>query len=168
MNEQQRSTANKALPQLQCLSSFFQNGLNRVRMVIGSEAFSFVVNGHRFESTISESIFLSPAVEELFLNDFGAREFAISNSSVDSNDLPILLNFIYLSISISAPSSNTLLSQKSLLTICRYLKNQQLELLALSSSDIFVKLHNLILSLLLALISNAVHLNSIHIQQQLF
>jgi hypothetical protein len=33
------------------------------------------VNGHQFESTFCEAIFLSPAIEELMLNDFGPRKF---------------------------------------------------------------------------------------------
>jgi hypothetical protein len=135
MAEQQKSSANKALTQLQCLSSFFQNGLNRIPKVMESESFHFVVNGCRFESTIYESIFLSPAVEELLLNDFSCREFFISNSAIDSNDFSILLNFIRLFTSISASPSKTFSSQKSIITICRFLKNKELELMVLSSSE---------------------------------
>jgi hypothetical protein len=40
----------QTLPQLQCLFSFSQNGLNRIVKAIGSEAFSFVVNGCHFET----------------------------------------------------------------------------------------------------------------------
>jgi hypothetical protein len=60
---------------------------------MGSETFNLVVNPHQCESTIYESIFLSPAGEELMLNDFGSREFPNANSSIDSNDFSILLNF---------------------------------------------------------------------------
>jgi hypothetical protein len=66
---EQVSEADKTLSQMRFLSTFFQNGLNRILKMIGSESFSFVVNGHRFESTIVESIFLSPEVEEMLLSD---------------------------------------------------------------------------------------------------
>jgi hypothetical protein len=128
MTEQQSNTSDKTLQRLQCLSSFVQNGLNRIITRKRSETFSFIVNGREFESTISEAIFLSPAVEELLLNDFGSREFSLANSS-------ILLDFIRLSTSISASSSKVFSSQKSLLTICRSLKNKELELTALTSSE---------------------------------
>jgi hypothetical protein len=44
-----------------------------------SEVFTFIVNGNRVESTIAESVFLSPAVETLLLNDSETREFYVSN-----------------------------------------------------------------------------------------
>jgi hypothetical protein len=135
MTEQQSNKAEKILPRLQRLSSFFQNELSRMRKVIGSEAFSFIVNGRQFERSIYESVFLSLAVEKLLLNDFGSREFFISDSSIDSNDFSILLNFIRLFTSISASSSKAFSTQKSLLTICRSLKNKELELMVLTSSE---------------------------------
>jgi hypothetical protein len=136
MNEQQRKKDDNALPRLQCVSSFFQNGLKRLITVIGSETLNFVVNGHQFESTIYEAIFLSPAVKKLMFNDFGSREFSISNSLIDSNDfLILLLNFIHLSTSIPASPSKAFSNQKSILTISRSLKNRELELIALSSSE---------------------------------
>jgi hypothetical protein len=39
----------------------------------------FVVNGRSLESKIIESVFLSPAVEEISLNDSRSREFSISD-----------------------------------------------------------------------------------------
>jgi hypothetical protein len=74
MDEQHGNKAEKALSGPQCHSSFFQNGLNRIITVMGSA------------TTLSESIVLSPAVEELMLNDCGSRKFSISNSPTDSND----------------------------------------------------------------------------------
>jgi hypothetical protein len=105
MDEQQRSKAKKVFPHMRCHSLFFQNGLNRILKAFGSEAFSFVVNEHQFESTIYTAIFHSPAVNELMLNDFGSREFSISNSTIDSNDFSLLLNLIRLSPSISTCQS---------------------------------------------------------------
>jgi hypothetical protein len=54
---------------------------------------------------------------------------------INSNDFPSLLHFIRFSTSMSASPSKTFSSQKSLLTICRYLKNQGLDLIALSSLE---------------------------------
>jgi hypothetical protein len=102
------------------------------------------VNGHRFECTIVQSIFLSPAVEEMFLSDSCSQEFHISDSSIDSNDFSILLDFIPCdhnrdSISLSASTFASLLktfsNQKSLLSICQRPKNKQLELIGLNSFD---------------------------------
>jgi hypothetical protein len=141
---EQLSAADKALSQLCFFPAFFQNGLNRIVKMIGSDIVSFIVNGHRFESTIVESIFLSPAVEEMLLSDFCSREFYISDFSIDSNDFSILLDFIRcdhnrdsisLSASIYASLLKTFSNQKSLLSICRTLKNTQLELIVLTSFD---------------------------------
>jgi hypothetical protein len=51
MAKQQSNKEKKTLQRLQCISSFFQNGLNRMITVMGNEAFSFIVNGRQFEST---------------------------------------------------------------------------------------------------------------------
>jgi hypothetical protein len=114
----QLSEADKALSQLHFLYTFFQNGLNRIAKMIGSETFSFVVNGHRFESTIVESIFLSPAVEEMLLSGSCSHEFYILDSSIDSNGFSLLLDFIrcdqnHDSISLSASTSAFLLKRFS-------------------------------------------------------
>jgi hypothetical protein len=141
---EQQCEVDKELPQLRCLSLFFQCGLNRIEQMIGNECFNFIVNGCRFESTIVESIFLSPAVEALILNDCNCREFCISNSSIDSNDFSILLDFIRcrhnrdsnsISTSTSASLSQTFSNQKSILSICHSLQNKQLELMTLISLD---------------------------------
>jgi hypothetical protein len=65
MSEQNREADNNMLSQLRFLSTLYQNGLNRIVKMIGNEIFSFIVNGHRCVSTIVESIFLSPGVEEM-------------------------------------------------------------------------------------------------------
>jgi hypothetical protein len=59
--------------------------------MIGNESFNFVLNGHQFESTLVESIFLSPAVDEIPASDFSCRQFYISDSSIDSNDFQFFL-----------------------------------------------------------------------------
>jgi hypothetical protein len=145
--------------------------------MIGNESFNVVVNGYQFESTFIESIFLSPAVEEVLASNFNCRQFYISDSSIDSNDFSFLLDFIRcnhssdcssVSISTSASSSKTFSTQKSFLSICRSLQNKQLKLMSLILSDeIFglciLKVHQKQKSTLIT-----VHLNSIRIRFPLF
>jgi hypothetical protein len=59
----------------------------------------------------------------------------MANSSIESNDVSICLNFIDLSTSTSASSSKAFSHQRSLLTICRSLNHKELQLLALTSSE---------------------------------
>jgi hypothetical protein len=127
-------------PRLSCLSTFFQDGIKRIQNVLGSESFSFIVNGSRVERTVVESIFLSPAVETLLLNDYETREFFISDENIELNDFLLILDFIRFG-GISK-SSRSFSSQQSLLSICNELENHKLKLLALLSPDILIPSSN--------------------------
>jgi hypothetical protein len=135
--------------------AFLQDGIKRIEQMVGSDEFTFIVNGSCFSSTIFESVFLSPAVHDLLSHDFGTRSFSIADDHIDSNDFSIILDFIRCVTGSSSSSSrsssgskekpsspqladekpNTFSSRQSLLSICRHLGNTKLELMALTSSD---------------------------------
>jgi hypothetical protein len=127
-------------PRLSCLSTFFQDGIKRIQNAIGSEKFTFMVNGSRVESTVIESVFLSPAVEQLLLNDCETREFIICDENIDLKDFLIVIGFIR--FGGVSESSQSFSSQKSLFSICEELQNHKLKLLGLISPDILIPSSN--------------------------
>jgi hypothetical protein len=76
------------------LLTFFQDQIKRLQNVLVSSKFNFIVNGSRVESTVFESIVLSPAVEKLLLNDCETRAFVICDESIELNDFFIIIGFI--------------------------------------------------------------------------
>jgi hypothetical protein len=140
--DQSTKEMEKSLPPLSHLHKFIQDGIKRVQSVIGSDEFTFHVNGSRFGSTVIEAVFISPAVEQLLTSDFGTREFVITDEDIVSTDFSVLFGFFRSACGSSSCSDSTLnsssksfSSQKSLLSICRYLGNENLELMALTSSE---------------------------------
>jgi hypothetical protein len=131
-----KPTPEQERPRLSCLSTFFQDGIKRIQNVIGSSEFKFVVNGNRVESTIIESVFLSPAVEALLLNDSETREFHIADKDVKLEAFLLILDFIR--FGGVSQSSRSFSSQKSLFSICDHLHHHKLKLLALISPDILI------------------------------
>jgi hypothetical protein len=119
------------------ISKAFQDGIKRIQNVTDSEEFSFIVNGIRFLSTIFESVLLSPAVENLLLNDCETQEFIISDEDIEVADFSLVFEF--LSFDGASQSLRSFSSQKSLLSIFRHLQNHQLELIRLIRPEILTK-----------------------------
>jgi hypothetical protein len=140
--DQSMKEMEKSLPSLSHLHKFFQNGIKRVQSVIGSDEFRFIMNGSRFGSSVIEAVFISPAVEQLLICDFGTREFVIADEDIVLTDFSVLFDFFRpacesssCSDSMSSSSLKSFSSQKSLLSICSYLGNENLERMALTSSE---------------------------------
>jgi hypothetical protein len=71
-----------------------QDGLTRLFEFIGSERFTFLVNGEKYDSTVAEAILVSPSVSEALKQDSTIRTFIISGSDILSSDFNTILEIV--------------------------------------------------------------------------
>jgi hypothetical protein len=128
--------------QIPGLAQTLHDGIERMKSVIRSDPFTFVINGSRFETDVMTAVLLSPAVHSELQRDRSFDRFEIDDSSVSVEALRVLKDFV------SGSSVTLSLSdRKSLLSVCRSLQNGRLEMVVFacwigesspSCHDIFV------------------------------
>jgi hypothetical protein len=126
-------TAENESPKFMPFDTIVKNGLKRMLDFIKSNKFTFIVNGFHFESTVAETILISPFVYESLLQDPSVSTFCISSSKIDSNDFVEFVELFCLNNSFDST-----IPVLSLLSIFRALSNESLSisLLALMHSQL--------------------------------
>jgi hypothetical protein len=80
------------------LDAVLKDGVCRVQEFMTSETFEFVVNGKVLRNSLTEAVFLSPAIYESLRADPTSRQFTISNFQFPMMQLTSLAsNYFFLS-----------------------------------------------------------------------
>jgi hypothetical protein len=64
--------------------------IGRLRSIIQSQPFTFIVNGVSIESDVFNAVFISPAVHEALIHDSTISSFIISNDQINPSSLRLL------------------------------------------------------------------------------
>jgi hypothetical protein len=97
-------------------------GLERMKTIIDNDSFTFVINKERFETDIFEAVLLSPAVHERLTIDRSDRMFVIEDENIPCKMISILIGLVS-----GETVELSLEERKSLIFLCRYLKNKKFE-----------------------------------------
>jgi hypothetical protein len=104
-------------------------GIERMKTMVPSDPFTFLVNGSRFETDVMNAVLLSPAVHSQILHDRTVDSFVIDDDSVTVQAFS-MLNDILSGGSVTL----SMAERKPMLTICRSLRTRRLETLILAAS----------------------------------
>jgi hypothetical protein len=133
MGERESSVGSRKRLSMSLPYRFFYEGVQRMMGLMKNDCFIFIVNGHRFETSIAEAILLSPAIYERLMDDGSILNIVLRDDGMQSEDFQRLLSMI------RGSSTEILISSvKSMILICKYLGNSRLESFfrsAFSNSD---------------------------------
>jgi hypothetical protein len=99
-----------------------REGLQRVKNVINSDSFTFVINGTRFEIDIIDALLLSPAAHERLQHDRRDTTIVIDDDNISCaafSKLTDLLKCVSVEVNMA--------ERKSMILLCRYLQNNTME-----------------------------------------
>jgi hypothetical protein len=111
-------------PRTPGLAIALHEGIERMKSVIPSGPFTFVVNGSRFETDVMNAVLLSPAIHSQLLHDQSVDSFVMTDECVTVEHLTALSALLS---GGSIPLS--MADRKPLLSICRYLQNHRAEMI---------------------------------------
>jgi hypothetical protein len=109
--------------------AILQDGIDRLLELIPNEEFTFVVNGERLKTTLSEAVLISPIISERLKTDPTTREFDFGNDEIEMKQLSVFVDFIR--------NRNECIFSKEdeigILSICKLIGNEKFSLFVLGS-----------------------------------